>query len=149
MSDPLDNPDSASDGTASIAEFLRGLAPFEGVTPTEFAHIAERMRRHLFKRGDVIVRQGDRGETFYLVKSGSVDVTRRPGTAGLEDHVATLGPGNCFGERALIEDELRNASVVAAEEVEVYTLAQTDFRKLLGQIPNFRAFIKKLDLKRS
>jgi CRP-like cAMP-binding protein len=66
-----------------------------------------------------------------------------------EHHVTTLGPGACFGERALIEDELRNASVVAAEEVEVYWLTKTDFWRLLGQIPNFRGLIKKIDLKRS
>jgi putative ABC transport system ATP-binding protein len=149
MPDDVNNPVSGSSETAIICEFLRGLAPFGELTTAEFADIAERMRRRRFSRGDVIIRQGDFGETFYLVRSGSVDVTRRAGTTNQEDHVTTLGPGTCFGERALIEDELRNASVVAAEEVEVYTLTKTDFWRLLGQIPNFRSFIKRMDLKRS
>jgi putative ABC transport system ATP-binding protein len=148
MSDGVNNPGPGSGDRARICEFLNGLAPFGGLTAAEVVEIAEKMRGHRFARGDVIVRQGEVGETFYLVRSGSVDVTRRAGTAGPEDHVTTLGPGACFGERALIEDELRNASVVAAEEVEVYILTKIDFWRLLAQIPNFRGFIKKMDLKR-
>lgn len=148
MADSVDNASAGSSETAVIREFLTGLTSFAGLTAAEFALIAERMRSHRFASGDVIIRQGDLGETFYLVRSGSVNVTRRAGAAGTEDLVTTLGPGTCFGERALIEDELRNASVVAAEEVEVYALARTDFWMLLGQIPNFRGIIKKMDLKR-
>jgi putative ABC transport system ATP-binding protein len=148
MGEDVNNSCSDPGDAAVICEFLYGLAAFEGLTAAELAHIAERMRTRRFARGDVIIRQGDPGETFYLVRSGSVDVTRRSGPAGAEDHVTTLGPGTCFGERALIEDELRNASVTAAEDVEVYVLAKTDFWKLLGQIPNFRRLIQKVDLKR-
>jgi CRP-like cAMP-binding protein len=148
MGEGVNNSCSDPREAAIICEFLHSLAAFEGLTAAELAHIAERMRKHRFARGDVIIRQGDAGETFYLVSSGSVDVTRRAGPEGTEDHVTTLGPGTCFGERALIEDELRNASVTAAEEVEVYVLAKIDFWTLLGQIPNFRRLIKKVDLKR-
>src|SRR6266487_182512 len=124
MVDGVNNPGSESGETAIIYEGLRGLAPFGELSAAELADIAERMRRHRFARGDVIIRQGDPGETFYLVISGTVDVTRRAGAAGSERHVTTLGPGTCLGEHALIEDERRNASVVAAEEVEVYVLGQ-------------------------
>ena len=148
MGESVNNSCSDTGDAAVICEFLDGLAAFEGLTAAEFAHIAERMHKYRFARGDVIIRQGDPGETFYLVRSGSVDVTRRAGSAGAMDHITTLGPGTCFGERALIEDELRNASVIAAEEVEVYALGKTDFWTLLGQIPNFRRLIKKVDLKR-
>jgi CRP-like cAMP-binding protein len=147
MVDGIDNPDSGSGEATIVYEGLRALAPFGELRADELADIAKKMRRHRFARSDVIIRQGDRGETFYLVRSGTVDVMRR--AAGREYHVTTLGPGTCFGERALIEDELRNASVVAAEEVEVYSLTKTDFWRLLGQIPSFRTLIKKIDLKRS
>jgi putative ABC transport system ATP-binding protein len=147
MVDGVNNPESASGET--IYEGLRNLIQLGGLTAAQLTAIAEKMRRHGFARGDVIIRQGDLGETFYLIRSGTVDVMRRAGTGGQEHHVATLGPGACFGEHALMEDELRNASVVANGEVEVYTLAKGDFWKLLGEIPSFRAVIKKLDLKRS
>jgi putative ABC transport system ATP-binding protein len=148
MGEGVNNSYSDPGEAAIIREFLYGLAAFEELAASELAQIADRMRRHCFARGDVIIRQGDPGETFYLIRSGSVDVTRRAGHVGTEDPVTTLGPGTCFGERALIEDELRNASVTAAEDVEVYALAKTDFWALLGQIPNFRRLIKKVDLKR-
>ena len=148
MDEGVSNLGSESDEPTTICGFLSGLAAFGKLTTAECGHIAERMRRRRFARGDVIVRQGDPGETFYLVRSGTVEVTRRAGAAGAEDHITTLGPGTCFGERALMEDDLRNASVTAAEEVEVYALAKVDFWTLLGQIPNFRHLIKKMDLKR-
>jgi CRP-like cAMP-binding protein len=149
MVDSVNNPGFASGETDLIYEGLSALGPFGELTGVELAEIAQRMRRHRFERGEVIIRQGDRGETFYLVRSGTVSVTRRAGTAGPERQVTTLGPGTFFGEHALIEDELRNASIVAAEEVEVYALAKPDFWRLLGQIPNFRSLIRKIDLKRS
>jgi len=148
MNDGVDNPGSETGEAAIIYEGLRALAPFGGLTEAELGEIAAKMRRHRFAPGDVIIRQGEPGEVFYLVTSGSVNVVRRVRAGGAEHHVTTLGPGTCFGERALIEDELRNASVVAAEEAEVYALAKTDFWKLLGQIPDFRGLIKRIDLKR-
>jgi CRP-like cAMP-binding protein len=148
MADDVNNAGSEAGETAIIYEGLRGLAPFVGLTEAELADIAAKMQRHRFAFGDVIIRQGDLGETFYLITSGTVNVVRRAGARGPERQVTTLGPGTCFGERALIEDELRNASIVAAEEVEVYALTKTDFWKLLGQIPNFRGLIKRIDLKR-
>jgi CRP-like cAMP-binding protein len=143
----VDNPGPGSGERAIIHEGLRDLA-LGVLTAAELADIAEKMRRHRFARGDVIIRQGDLGEAFYLVRSGTVDVMRRAAAVDPEHHVVTLGPGACFGERALIEDELRNASVVAAEEVEIYALAKGDFWTLLGQIPNLRALIRQSNLKR-
>ncbi len=143
----VDDPGLGSGETAIIYEGLRRLA-LGVLTAAELADIAEKMQRHSFAPGDVIIRQGDLGETFYLVRSGTLDVMRRAAAVDPEHHVVTLGPGTCFGERALIEDELRNASVVAAEEVEIYALAKTDFWRLLGQIPNFRALIRKIGPKR-
>src|SRR5260370_24662943 len=126
MVNGVNNPGSASGETAIIYEGMRGLARFGELAAAELAVIAERMRRHRFARGDVIIRQGDLGETFYLVRSGTADVTRRAGAAGPEHHVTTLGPGTCFGEHALIEDGLRNARVVAVKVVGGEPRTKTD-----------------------
>jgi signal-transduction protein with cAMP-binding, CBS, and nucleotidyltransferase domain len=93
MVDGVNNPGSGSGETAIIYEGLRSLAPLGGLTAAELADIAERMRRYRFARGDVIIRQGDLGETFYLVRSGTVDVRRRAGAAGPEHHITTLNSG--------------------------------------------------------
>src|SRR6266576_6522110 len=77
MVDGVNNPGSESGETAIIYEGLRGLAPFGELSAAELADIAERMRRYRFARGDVIIRQGDLGETFYLVRSGSWTVPHR------------------------------------------------------------------------
>ena len=64
MDEGVNNSCSDPSDASIISEFLYGLAAFEGITAAEFAHIAERMRRHRFARGDVIIRQGDPGEAL-------------------------------------------------------------------------------------
>src|SRR5437764_1368920 len=145
MSDTGNIPDSESSETADIYRGLSGLAPFRELTSTELSDIAKRMRRHRFAPGTVIMRQGDWGDTFYVVVAGTVEVKRRAAAAGPERQIATLGAGGCFGERALIEDELRNATVMAVDEVEVYAMARADFWDLLGQIPKFRDVMQQID----
>jgi putative ABC transport system ATP-binding protein len=149
MSDTGNIPGFESNETADIYRGLCGLAPFRELTSPELSDIAKRMRRHRFAPGTVIVRQGDSGDTFYVVIAGSVEVKRRAAAAGPERQIATLGPGGCFGERALMEDELRNATVMAADEVEVYAMAKADFWDLLGEIPKFRSVIQQINRKRA
>jgi CRP-like cAMP-binding protein len=59
-----------------------------------------------------------------------------------------LGPGCCFGEHALITDEPRNATVVAREDLEVYTLGKEDFRNAVATSPSFREQLYKIIFQR-
>src|SRR5581483_10375614 len=98
--------------------------------PGTLTDVAERMRRATYEAGRAIVRQGEVGDRFYLIRRGSVDVLMaQPGAEPRK--VATLKEGEFFGERALITGEPRNATVVAREEVEAYTLDQADFQAAL------------------
>ena len=78
----------------------------------------------------IIIRESP-GEAFFLIGHGSVDVRQR-GTEAEERLVATLGAGNFFGERALIVDEPRNATCVAAsDQVDVFALDKANFKHAL------------------
>jgi putative ABC transport system ATP-binding protein len=111
---------------AAVCEFLSQASVFKGLTPTQLADVAERMRRAKFAPGTAIVRQGEIGDKFYLIRKGSVDVRMGIGTPG-ERRVTMLKEGEFFGERALITGEPRNATVMAREEVEAYTLDKSEF----------------------
>ena len=131
-----------------ICEFLRTVDLFKHLTPTELTQIAERMTRRRYAEGDVIVREGDPGEEFFLIGEGAVDVHRR-GPSGEERKVATLQPGNVFGEYALIADEPRNATCVAASKrVDVFVLGKAEFRGAIEASASFKQQIQSIFFQR-
>ncbi|HTE85863.1 MAG TPA: cyclic nucleotide-binding domain-containing protein [Dehalococcoidia bacterium] len=79
-----------------------------------------------------IVSEGEPGEEFYLLRSGTVRVSRRE-AGGQEIGLQILGPGDFFGEIALLLDSPRVASVRAREQTEVWALSRRDFSDLVGK----------------
>jgi putative ABC transport system ATP-binding protein len=115
-----------------ICEFLKTVDAFQELTPIELTNVAEKTKKRRFVAGDVIIREGDPGDEFFLISDGNVDVVR-------QDHeVATLGQGDFFGEAALISGEPRNATVVARSDLEAYVLGKTDFRAAIEASASFR-----------
>jgi len=88
-------------------------------------------RRRTYRRGQVIFSQGDDGNTLFVLESGRVKV-EVDAESGQRAVVAVLGPGDCFGELALIDGEPRSASVEALEPVETLVLARSDFMGIIG-----------------
>jgi putative ABC transport system ATP-binding protein len=130
-----------------ICEFLKTVDVFQALTPTDLTHVAEQMKKRRFAPGDVIIRQGDPGEEFFLVAAGRVAVTmQRPDES--EREVAVLEKGQFFGERALITGEPRNATVRALEEVETYVLDQKDFRTALDLSVTFHEQLMRVYFQR-
>ena len=78
-----------------------------------------------FSKGDVIIRQGERGDAFYIIESGSVDVfVAEQG----DEPVARLASGQFFGEKALMSEDVRHATCIATTDVESYVSAFQTFR---------------------
>lgn len=93
-----------------------------------------------YKDGEYIVREGERGDCMYFVEAGEVEVVRRHG--GQETYLAVLAAGDFFGEMALIEHDIRSASVRALGEAKVVALDEESFLQRIGQDPSlaFRLF---------
>ena len=115
-----------------ICEFLKTVDAFQYLTPIELTHVAEKMTKRRFVKGDVVIRQGEAGEEFFLISDGTVEVMR-------EGHdVAALGAGDFFGEGALITGEPRNATVVANDNLDTYVLGKADFGAAIEASRSFR-----------
>jgi small-conductance mechanosensitive channel/CRP-like cAMP-binding protein len=97
--------------------------------------LARRMRILHFGVGETIVRQGEAGETFYLVEAGEVAIRLR-GRDSVERRVATLGPGKFFGEMSLLSGEPRSATVVAIQDAVLLAIDRDGFRDALLSNPD-------------
>jgi putative ABC transport system ATP-binding protein len=126
---------------AEICEFLRKSALFSALTPQTLTFVADRVVLEQHAAGATIVRQGEPGDKFYIIRAGQADVTVRDGSA--EKSVATLAPGDFFGEAALMRDEPRNATVTAREPLELYALGKEDFRTALESSSPLKEELRK------
>jgi len=109
------------------------------LTPAQRDVIAAEMKSERYRAGTVIIRQGDRGDRFFLIVHGTVEVLQAPGypvsalrAASPFGRVAVLGPGDYFGELALLHDAPWDATVRALSQVEVLELTADDFELLVG-----------------
>jgi putative ABC transport system ATP-binding protein len=125
-----------------ICEFLKGVEAFKNLTPIELTNVAERMMRRQFMPGEVIIHEGDVGEELFLISEGEVEVER----AGHE--VARLGPGDFFGELALMSGNPRNATVIASRPVDTYILGKDDFRSAIEASQSFREQLRRVYFQR-
>jgi len=90
----------------------------------------ERVSHAHFRPGDFVFRQGEPALNFYSVEKGTLEILRANDSDGSEELVAMLGPGDFFGEMALIEGRPRSASVRARTEVEVTTFGAQVFSRM-------------------
>ena len=128
--------------TVEICEFLARASVFAGQSPGQLAEAAEAMRLERLPKGAVVFRQGDAGDLFYVIRQGRVSVEVADGAR--EKELKSLGPGECFGEMALVEDRPRSATIRAIEEVELYTLDKAAFQQAMARSKSLRGQI--LDL---
>jgi MFS family permease len=116
---------------------LRGFAPFARFSPQTLERLALRMRRLTFITGVPILRESEAGSDCYFVESGELIVT----AAGRE--VARLGPGDYFGEIALLMDVPRTATVTAVTPVAVYALGRAPFLSVISGPGGTRSVIER------
>jgi len=124
-----------------ICDFLKEIPLFENQTPSTLAQIADKMMVHKAASGDTIIRQGDPGDLFYLIRSGTVDVRIHDGSQ--EKKVAELTEGQFFGEAALLTNEPRNATIVAKEEAVFYALEKKNFQAVIEQSASFEQELRQ------
>ena len=108
-------------------DVVAGVRLFADLDADEVAQIARLFKERRFPKGETVIKEGSGGATFYVIESGEVSVT----IGG--DPRATLGPGDYFGEIALIDEGARIATVTAIEDLHCYGLTLWELRPLVQE----------------
>lgn len=119
----------------SLMEVFGRLRFAESLRHAEKVEVCKAMGFRSKRKGDTVFSQGDPGNTFYIVLSGSVSVSIRAGESESEEHVASLYNGDSFGELALLrEGSVRSATVRAETDVEFLVISREDYNTILGAV---------------
>ena len=113
------------------AELLRQISLFAGMDETEIDLVSANLVLERFGPGQIVIRQGEPGDRFYVVREGHIEVSQADKT-GPARVVNSLNRGGYFGEMALLSNAPRNATCRATMRTELLSLRREDFRRLLG-----------------
>lgn len=114
---------------SSTMEYLKKVPIFSALPRKELEWVARAIRERTYEPGAVIVKQGDPGVGFFMIAEGRVEVTH-------DGHkLREMGPGQFFGEMALMEEQIRTATVTAKERTRCLQLVRWDFRAMLKENP--------------
>lgn len=114
---------------AEKVELLGGIPLFAGCTANELARLGQLFDEGWRAAGTVLVREGRPGSEFFVIVEGRAEATLRG------QHLATLGPGDFFGEMSLLEVAPRAATVVAETDLSLLVLEPRGFASLLAVAP--------------
>ncbi len=113
--------DHQSTGTEGHTDLLAAVDIFDALPVVVIEHLAGRLERRDFEPGTVVMREGDEGDSFHVIASGCADVSVQGSPR------PPLGPGDGFGEIALLRGSPRTATITAAEPLTTYSLQRDDF----------------------
>ena len=105
---------------------------FIKLAPTEIQRLLRTLTPVTVTAGDAVIRQGEEGDYFYIIRTGKCSVTRGVSSSeGWDVPLAELSDGDCFGEEALVSDACRNATVTMLTDGDLMRLSKKEFLELL------------------
>ncbi|MCR4296751.1 MAG: cyclic nucleotide-binding domain-containing protein [Elusimicrobia bacterium] len=130
-----------------LSRMLRKVEFFTPLTVGQLERVLPTVMLYAYDKGEAVFSQGRKGDAFYIVYQGSVEVRLRRWLV-LTTKIATLKTGDFFGEIALISDEPRTATIVAAERTLLFTLIADDFKFVLQENPGAAEEMKRISARR-
>jgi len=127
-----------------ILEFLKKTTLFSGVPDQYLDAMIKYLTPLSFEPGELIIKEGTKGDAFYIITAGKVEVFIKDEEFDIETSLAKLGTGVVIGEMALLTGEKRNASIRAIEKTKTLVLKDSIFYKLLEKSPNFAISLAKV-----
>jgi small-conductance mechanosensitive channel len=130
---------------SKVFERLSAIEIFEPLNDEETTQLAKAVMRRVFAPGEIIIRGGEAGETMFVVNRGSVNVLVPDAQLdnGQAPILATIHEGRFFGEMALLTGEPRSATVVAAQETEVFEIGHAAIKNLFQSNPYLMEALSK------
>jgi CRP/FNR family cyclic AMP-dependent transcriptional regulator len=115
---------------------------FAELDAANLQQISQAMRKRTFRAGEAIFHRDDPGQVLYVIKEGRVRI-RLTSVEGQEVALAVFGPGDSFGEMAILDSQPRSADAIAIDKVEVFTLQRKDFVDVVRAHPEIAVSVMK------
>jgi len=127
-------------------ELLKKVPFFADTSPDDFLVLSQKMQRHSVPPGEAVIRQGEKGDSLYLIARGVVRISRKQ--AEKEQDLTSLFAGDFFGEMALLHDDIRTATVTSVSPCTFYVLGRRDVHDVLEKNPAIRLALEQADKNR-
>lgn len=131
---------------ADKVALLQRLPLFASCSERQLTLIADRTRLVEYKKGEIIYREGDMADAFYIVASGRLRVFSQ--VAGVEKTFTVLHNGDSFGEISLLTGETHSATVQALNDTLVLALQKDDFEEVINRVPSLVLYLSRMVSKR-
>ena len=122
---------------------LKGIHIFEGLSVSELAAVASVTEQMVYPAGEMVIKEGEPGETMYLIIKGEVSVIKGEGTER-EMELDRIGVGDYFGEMALFESDVRSATIRTSEQSDLLVLHKREFAEIVREYPQIALRICKV-----
>ncbi|XP_052429370.1 cGMP-dependent protein kinase 1a isoform X1 [Carassius gibelio] len=117
---------------AEYMELLKSVLTFRGLPEQILSKLADVLEETHYEDGDYIIRQGARGDTFFIISKGKVTMTQEDCPGQEPVYLRSMGKGDSFGEKALQGEDVRTANVIAAESVTCLVIDRDSYKHLIG-----------------
>ncbi|XP_056616667.1 cGMP-dependent protein kinase 2 [Triplophysa dalaica] len=124
--------------------FLRSVSLLKELPEEKLARIVDCLEVDYFDKGEYIIREGEEGNTFFIIAKGEVSVTQTTEGFPEPQEIKTLGVGDYFGEKALISEDVRSANIIAKDDdTQCLVVDRDNFNQMVGTYEELQAYLKE------
>ncbi|XP_010868587.2 cGMP-dependent protein kinase 2 [Esox lucius] len=124
--------------------FLRSVSLLRDLPEEKLAKIVDCLEIDYFDKGEYIIREGEEGNTFFIIAKGEVCVTQTTEGWTEPQEIKTLGVGDYFGEKALISEDVRSANIISTEnDTQCLVVDRDNFNQIVGTYEELQAYLKE------
>ncbi|XP_034536959.1 cGMP-dependent protein kinase 2 [Notolabrus celidotus] len=124
--------------------FLCSVPLLRGLPEEKLARIVDCLEVDSFEKGEYIIREGEEGNTFFIIAHGEVIVTQSTEGFAEPQEIKTLGVGDYFGEKALISEDVRSANIICNEsDTHCLVVDRDNFNQMVGTYEELQAYLKE------
>ncbi|XP_046884861.1 cGMP-dependent protein kinase 2 [Hypomesus transpacificus] len=124
--------------------FLRSVSLLRDLPEEKLAKIVDCLEVDYFDKGEYIIREGEEGNTFFIIAKGEVSVTQSTEGYLEPQEIKTLGVGDYFGEKALISEDVRSANIISKEnDTQCLVVDRDNFNQMVGTYDELQAYLQE------
>ncbi|KAG8435073.1 hypothetical protein GDO86_013148 [Hymenochirus boettgeri] len=124
--------------------FLRSVSLLKDLPEEKLSKIVDCLEVDFYDKGDYIIREGEEGNTFFIIAKGKVCVTQAVEGSQEPQEIKTLGVGDYFGEKALISEDVRSANIIAEEDdTQCLVIDRDTFNQMVGTYQELQTYLRE------